>query len=502
MNREGAGVEERRRERQEQFARRVGHASMADLAEGTVVVVPSISFPVVELAKIIGALHYEERMLFMLLLLRAPGLRLVYVTSLPVDPDIVDYYLRFTPDPEVARARLQMVSIDDPDPRGLAEKLLERPDALDELRRAAGDPDQAYVLTFNTTPAEQALVDTLDLPLYGPRPDLVALGSKTGSRRVARRAGVAVLDGAEDLTSVEELKAAIGAIATARPDAEAVVVKLNDGFSGQGNAIVSLQAAPEVRLDASDTVFCATEESWPSFEGKIAAAGAIVEELVRHSALESPSVQLRITPLGDVEVISTHDQVLGGPHNHVYLGCSFPARASYRPAIQDAALRVGRVLAEEGVIGSFGIDFLVVPGTARAGGGHLYLSEINLRLGGTTHPFWMARFATGGRYDAMTGELVVQEASGKEGSGTAGPTVRCYVASDNLKSPRLVGRTPADVIASVDEAGLAYDPMTRTGATLHLLGALPRFGKMGATCIAATIEEAQQMYAAVERLLL
>ena len=39
----------------------------------------------------------------------------------------------------------------------------------------------------------------------------------------------------------------------------------------------------------------------------------IVEERVVGEEIRSPSVQLRITPLGQLEVLSTHDQVLGGP---------------------------------------------------------------------------------------------------------------------------------------------------------------------------------------------
>lgn len=457
--------------------------------------VPSISFPVVELNKITGALYYEERMLFMTLLLRAPELRLVYVTSLPLDPAVVDYYLSFTPDPEAARSRLHLLAIDDPDPRGLSEKLLERPDAVDRLRELAGDPAHAYVLTFNVTPAEAALVERLGLPLYGPHPDLVPLGSKTGSREVAQRAGVAVLDGSENVRSMAEIEAAIAGIRRRRPQAEAVVVKLNDGFSGQGNAIVELAGlgahgpASRLLLGEHGTTFCAAEESWRSFEAKVVSGGAVVEELVRHPRLESPSVQLRVTPAGDVEVISTHDQVLGGPENHVYLGCRFPADPSYRAAIQEAALRVGRVLAGEGVLGSFGIDFLVVPGDGGAAP-EIYLSEINLRLGGTTHPFWMARLVTDGTYRAGTGDLV------------AGGRPKFYVASDNLKSTALVGRRPAEVIEEVARAGLAYDRVRRTGTTLHLLGPVEPFGKMGATCIGDSPEEAEELYQKVSALLL
>ena len=103
----------------------------------------------------------------------------------------------------------------------------------------------------------------------------------------------------------------------------------------------------------------------------------------------------------------------------MYLGCRFPARPEYRLDIQERARRVGEVLAADGVIGAFGIDFVLVPGSAaaqpprgwRVGSGgrehyDIYLSEINLRMGGTTHPFWMARLVTGGVYDPSTRQLI------------------------------------------------------------------------------------------------
>jgi hypothetical protein len=465
-------------ERRRAFVQRLGAGALSDLEKGTIVVLPSATFPVSELCKITAIQHYEERMLFTTLLLRRPEVRIVYTTSLPVDPAIVDYYLRFLPDPQDARRRLHLLSVGDAGPEPLTEKVLERPGLIERIRALAEDPAGAYVLPFNVTRAEGELTDALGLPAYGPHPDLAVLGSKTGSRRMARRAGVAVLPGAEDLRSLEEVEAAVEAVRVSRPQAEAVVIKLNDGFSGQGNAIVEL-TSPLPALPASKTTFCAAEESWPSFAAKIADGGAVVEELVRPERMASPSVQLRIAPAGTLEVVSTHDQILGGPDNQVYLGCRFPAHPAYRLAIQEAAIAVGQVLAAEGVIGSFGIDFVVVP-TGR--GHHLYLSEINLRMGGTTHPFWMARLATGGAYDPATGELVAR--------GRA----KSYVATDNLKSEHLVGLGPGQLVDLVDRAGIGYDPRTASGVTLHLLGALPRFGKMGATCIADSIEEADALY--------
>jgi hypothetical protein len=256
-----------------------------------------------------------------------------------------------------------------------------------------------------------------------------------------------------------------------------VVIKLNNGISGQGNAILELAGLGET-LASSRTAFCADDESWPSFQAKIASEGAIVEEMIRGQGLQSPSVQLLISLEGVVEVLSTHDQIMSDAHGQVYFGCRFPARADCRLAIQKAAREVGEVLATEGVIGFVGVDFVV-------DGHKLFLSEINLRMSATTHPYWMARLVTGSRYDP-SGELRL--ASG---------ACRSYVATDGLKGPCLVGRQPADIIAAVDRYGLAYDSGSATGVTLHLMGALPEAGKMGVTCIAPTVAEADELYGAV-----
>ncbi len=55
---------------------------------------------------------YEERFLFLLVLLRQPRLRMVYVTSMPIAPEIVEYYLALLPGviPSHARARLSLVA--------------------------------------------------------------------------------------------------------------------------------------------------------------------------------------------------------------------------------------------------------------------------------------------------------------------------------------------------------------------------------------------------------
>jgi hypothetical protein len=445
----------------------------------TFVVCPSISYPVTETRKITGIQHYEERMLFMVRALEDPFVRLVYLSSAHIDESVVDYYLSFLERPDDARGRFHAVAVGDEEPRALTAKLLESDDAIARAAAVMGDPLTAVMVPFNVTPWEAELAHRLGgIRIYGPSPDLVPLGSKSGGRRVARSAGVPVVEGAEDLRSEHEVETAITQLLRRRSDLAAVVIKLNNGFSGQGNAIIEVD---ELRrpLSSSRTIFCAEEETWDSFGAKIAGEGAVVEELLRGPDVVSPSVQMRVLPSGRVEVVSTHDQVLGGPDGQVYLGCRFPARHSHRALIREQAVRIGELLAGNGIVGSLGMDFLV-----RGAGPETrtYMSEINLRVGGTTHPFAMARLATRGTYDLARDELVVD---GRP---------KCYVATDNLKSERYVGLKPARVIEGCAAAGIAFDSGPATGVTLHLLGALPRFGKMGATCIANTPAEADALY--------
>jgi len=455
---------------QRRFARQFQDRDPLDLDAGTVVVVPSLTFPVAELRKIVAIQHYEERLLYLLLLLGRPGVQVVYLSSLPIDPAIIDYYLGFLPDPGDARERLHMLTVGDPEPRALTAKVLERPDLIGRVRELAGDPAGAFLLPFNVTPLEGRLAEWLGLPFYGPRPALAPLGSKTGSRRVARRAGVAVVEGAEDLWTVPEIERAIRRLRERVPGLDGAVVKLNNGFSGQGNAVVHLDelATP---LEDSRTTFCAEQESWATFGAKVRESGAVVEELLRVPGMVSPSVQLRITPAGVPRIVSSHDQV--------YLGCRFPADPRYRSSIQEAAMRGAKVLAAHGVIGSFGVDFFVVP---NGSGFRTFLAEINLRVGGTTHPLGMIALASGGSYDAASGQLEI------------GGRAKHYVSTDNLKSHRLAGMAPARVIDQLNRRGLGFHRGSMTGATLHLLGALREYGKMGVTCVGDSPQEAEERY--------
>jgi hypothetical protein len=458
--------------------------------EQTIVVVPSLTlddpgWP----SSVLQA--YEERFLFLLLLLRQPRARLVYVTSQQINPSIIDYYLDLLPGviPSHARLRLFLVSPQDGSGQPLSEKLLARPRLLSRIRDLVPDRNRAHLVPFNTTELERDLALALDIPMYGADPRFFHYGTKTGCRRLFAELGVRHPLGAEELAGVDDVVEALRRLRAERPGMTKAIVKLNEGVSGEGNASVDLSGVPAPGADGEAAALeervraMAFETSLVSFESYVddlAERGGIVEERIAGEEVRSPSVQMRVTPLGELEVLSTHDQLLGGPSGQSYLGCRFPADPLYAAAITREAVKVGERLAEEGVIGRFAVDFVAV----RSGDGwDPYAIELNLRKGGTTHPFLTLQFLTDGVYDSDTG--VFTAPSGRE---------KHFVASDHVESPAYRQLTPDDLFDIVVRRGLHFDQSRQTGVVFHMMSALGEHGRTGLTAVADDPAGAEALY--------
>jgi hypothetical protein len=458
----------------------------ADDSHCTSVVVPSLTLDQGELRKLAGVAYYEERLLFLLIRLRNPRAHVVYVTSQPVHPVILDYYLNLLAGVPAAhaKARLTMLCCHDGSPRPLTQKIIERPRLLQRIREAIPDATRAYLTVFNSTPLERKLSVMLGIPLNGLDPDLQYYGTKSGSRRVFREAGVPYPEGFEDLHGEDEIVKALAELRGKRPGLKRAMVKLNESFSGEGNAVFTYPADPGGDLaEALAGVALPTEDVDRSrFFDEFARMGGVVEEYLEAPEKHSPSVQLRVSPHTQVLAISTHDQILGGPQGQTYLGCRFPANDDYRLAITEMAGLVGEVLAQKGVVSRFGVDFLA--SRPRADGPwDLQALEINLRLLGTTHPFLALSFLTGGHLDDKTGQFL-----------SLGDRPKFYRATDNLRSERYCSLVPEDLIDIVTDHRLHYNHRTESGVLFHLIGAVSEFGKLGVTAIANTPVEADALY--------
>jgi hypothetical protein len=458
--------------------------------EQTVVVVPSMSVDSVTEGPILQA--YEERFLFLLLLLRQPRARLIYVTSNPVNPEIIDYYLHLLPGviASHARRRLFLPSPHDGSGRPLSLKLLERPRLLDQIRSLIPDPDRAHLVPYNTTTLERDLALSLGIPMYGADPRFFPFGTKTGCRRIFAEEKIPHPLGVEDLHSLLDVERAIVKIRAQRPDLKEVLVKLNEGVSGEGNARVDLTKLPEPGAEGEHKIVAervkemkleSKEMTLETYGEKLEANGGIVEERIPGDHIESPSAQLRVTPLGDVELLSTHDQMLGGPSGQSFLGAKFPANPEYAPAIMRYAAKVGKRLAREGVLGRFALDFVAVRGDD--GDWDAYAIELNLRKGGTTHPFLTLQFLTDGRYDPEQGVFL-----------TPFGETKCFVASDHEESPLYRAFTPDDLFDIVARHGIHFDQTHQKGIVFHMMSALGDAGRLGLTAVGNTPEEAEELY--------
>jgi len=144
----------------------------------------------------------------------------VFLSSTPIEPAIVDYHLRLLADVPDAARRLSLLSASDATAVSLTQKILDRPRLLERVRAAIGDPALAHLSVFNATPAGAHARGAARIPLYGCDPALIDWGSKSGSRRAFREAGVRMPDGAENLRDTRDAVAALAAIKARNPVAD------------------------------------------------------------------------------------------------------------------------------------------------------------------------------------------------------------------------------------------------------------------------------------------
>lgn len=474
-----------------------------DNSDADILVIPSLSIDQRELKKIEGCEHYEERLLFSLIRLQNPRTRLIYVTSMPMHPSVIDYYLQLLPGIPFshARNRLLLLSTYDSSLKPLTQKILERPRLLKKIHQALR-LDKSFMVCYNSTELEAELSLKLGVPLYAAAPDLQIWGTKSGSRQIFAESEVPLPDGSERVWNDIDLAEAAADLWERQPTLKRMVVKLNEGISGEGNALLDLRpiknlAPPDgshaERVEAmkerfQNMRFQAKQENWENFSGRIGELGAIVEAFVEGEIKRSPSVQGRITPNGEVEILSTHDQILGGPDGQIYLGCRFPADETYRLQLQQIGLKVGRNLAKKGAVERFGVDFIAVD--KGDGQWDIQAIEINLRKGGTTHPFMTLKLMTNGRYELSTGLFYSQQGRPKY-----------YMATDNLHKQRYQGLLPNDLMDIIAHHRLHFDTGTETGTVFHLMGCLSQFGKLGLTSIGDSPQQAEEIYNKVVKVL-
>jgi hypothetical protein len=111
---------------------------------------------------------------------------------------------------------------------------------------------------------------------------------------------------------------------------------------------------------------------------------------------------------------------------------------------------------------------------------------MNLRKGGTTHPYAALRNLVPGHYDPKAGAWL-----------THAHAPRHYLSTDNLVDRRWLGLPPATVIRAVTDAGIGFDHQRGWGVVLHMLSCLAVDGRFGLTAIGTSRDHAGELFDAV-----
>ncbi len=454
--------------------------------EQAMVVVPSVELPGEE-ASGTALLALEERLLCLLLLLRKPRARMIYCTSQAIAPNIVDYYLGLLPGviPAHARARLHLFPVHDGSPRPLARKILERPRLVERLRDLIPDPETTHLVPFTTTDLERGLSVALGIPTFGADPRCDEIATRSGSRRLFSEVGVGHRQGVEGIRSPSDVLNAIRELRARIPDLPQVRIELERGDPRRGGLTVGLasfveangmEAAREFHERFRAGLAGAEALVAESFWQRVGSEGAVVEVPRILEERRVVSVELRITPLGGVELQATHDRPARGES-----AWRFPADPAYARSVAADALRVGEELRQRGVLGTFATLFEV----GRDLGGVWQKEALQIHLGKSevSMPYLTLEFLTDGRYGLEEGRFKAR-----------GGQSKCYLSTQSVASPSYRAITPDEIFDFVVRHGLHYDHATQTGVVLHTLSGLTELGSFGLTAVADSHEDARELH--------
>lgn len=482
------------------------------------VVLNSLTYDVKGIRAIQGVEHYVSRYLGPVVLeaLLNPNVSYIYPTIFTIaDSEVLHYaepvlQLMSRQDPgfNLSEARQNLLDrIQRPQVTRsegwLGEQILADSDYQAQLMESL-EGRTAYAELYYATDSDSFLLNGLGLPVYGNPTATMSLGSKSGNKDVFERAGVPMARGKGYLTNRRQFAEEVYRLLSSYGVSE-FMVKLDEGASGLGNARFDLspdtlafieQRRQEAQGQTAGGVFDiylgafaqtqadivsrieedlynqlrpanpeATSRSF--WDEEFAYQGQGIVEEFRSGVVSSPSgqgrVNISVDSRGRVEVVSTHEQILAG---QVFQGSVFPADESYRTELESYTARVAEVLAEDGFIGDFGVDFLLFED------GSLMAVEINMRRGGTSHPQFQRQ--------------VLQQFD---------PSLNLvYRSTDTHKSDRLRDYDSVDdFLASEEVQSVLFDFERGEGVFFHFAGAIAD-GKVGYTAHAATPERAQEIF--------
>lgn len=461
-----------------------------------IIACPSISLKREDIEKIVAIDLYEMRSLWQILYAVKKNIHVLYLSSNPVETENVKHLLSCIGLDETVKSRISFYDMHMYGGINLSEKIINSGNFLNILN-AQIKKFPTFLMPFNYTDIERKLAGILGIPVFGCHPSLAYWQTKSGNKTIFRRAQIPMPEGIENVKSREDIIFGVLNLWRQNPTQKKYMVKLDSGVSGEGNALLELDLdfADFDQLSIKDKLnyieqqlekmrFQQDDLNFEEFALRMQ-AGGIIEVFLEGENFYSPSSQGYIHPNLNVELLATHEQVLD-QSGMKYLGCRFPAPVDIRSKISEWTHEIGKELSQIGVLGFFSVDYIVY--TNSLGEEEIKVIEINIRQGGTTHPYQTAKLVTNSKFNIKSGLLETPK----------GEPVH-YVANDNFCREKLKNSEPKSLINFLQQQKVLFNPETKKGAVLHMLNSMSRFGKLGYTVIAPSHEEVDLIRTRLEK---
>ena len=215
----------------------------------------------------------------------------------------------------------------------------------------------------------------------------------------------------EDLRTEHEVENALLELRAQRPELRRAVVKLNDSFSGEGNALFRYpggrEPRPPIREALQQLEFAVpTRDARRSTSTSSRAWAASWRSSSRRREKHSPSAQLRVEPAGRGHAHLHPRPDPGRAQRPGVPGLQLPGRTTTTGwRVQDGGRSASATCWPATAWSAASPWTSWSAATSPTAEWKLTALEINLRMGGTTHPYLALQFLTGGQLDPRDGPV-------------------------------------------------------------------------------------------------
>lgn len=248
-----------------------------------------------------------------------------------------------------------------------------------------------YIDLYNTTFEEDEFARRVKKPIYANCKLSQQYGTKSGFRKLAKKLGLKIVRGFEEVTNIGSLKKSLESLF--QKGISEAAIKIDEGISGAGTSKIKLSEYKNLSAKQKSEFL---NKAFYKIRQAQAKSGVVVEEWLSN-VIASPSVQIEVYPDHNWKIVSMHDQLLKGDEKW-YVGCEYPQTTLKKDKLKMVLADVSKFvefLISRGFIGFLGLDLIMTSN------GELFWVEANMRKPGTFYPRIIAEKLNRGSLNGM-----------------------------------------------------------------------------------------------------